>query len=317
MKWNISRKKLDSFAYQSAAQKGGVQAKQSAALTMLVVFLAGLLIAACLCWMAGARLMARAAEARLTVASGIANRPASFANVKAGEGFKELASLNPFGAASPPRAEGTETQTEEFPISSLTLVGTLPEVAAWIRDSSETAIYLIGQDVRGYKLTAVEAGKAVFSMAGKDYPLYLLFSGGTTAAPAASRRPSANTAARPTPNTSRNRRFDGIIAAEEGRDGVVPRELVDALLMNPYDEMGKMRMVPADGGGVQLQSIQPDSVLAHVGVAQGDVIKAINGIEISNLGDMANAVNSLMSGARFDVMVERKGNPVDLNYQVN
>ncbi|MDL2297553.1 PDZ domain-containing protein [Synergistaceae bacterium OttesenSCG-928-D05] len=310
-------KKLNFGRDSGAAKPSEKKTKYSARLIAFTAFLSGLLIALCLCWMGESYLMAKSAEARLVFAGNIANRPASFANVRAGEGFKELASLNPFGAATPLRQEDI-AQTETLPISSLSLVGTHPNVAAWVRDGSATELYLIGQDVRGYELTNVEYGKITLSKEGKDYPLYLLFSGGTTASTPA-KQPTVNTSSgRPRGNASKDQsRFEGIIAAGDGQEGVVPRELVDALLMNPYDEMGKMRMVPAEGGGVQLQQIQPDSVLAHVGVAQGDVIKAINGIEISNLGDMANAVNSLMSGARFDVTVERKGNPVDLNYQVN
>lgn len=97
---------------------------------------------------------------------------------------------------------------------------------------------------------------------------------------------------------------------------MIPRELVDKLLMNPYDEIAKMRMVPAEGGGMQLARIDPDSVLGLVGVKKDDVIKAVNGVEITNLSDATNAVNSMMSGTRFDVRVERSGKPLELRYQV-
>ena len=110
--------------------------------------------------------------------------------------------------------------------------------------------------------------------------------------------------------------FSKIDPARDGKEGSVPRELVDKLIMNPYDEMGKMRMTPAEGGGMRLERIAPDSVLGVVGVTQGDVIKAINGINISNMGDAANAMNSLMSGSRFDVTVDRGGKPLELKYQV-
>jgi S1-C subfamily serine protease len=86
--------------------------------------------------------------------------------------------------------------------------------------------------------------------------------------------------------------------------------------MNPYDEIAKMRMVPAEGGGMQLVRIDPDSVLGLVGVKKDDVIKAVNGVQITNLSDATNAVNSMMSGTRFDVRVERSGKPLELKYQV-
>ncbi len=86
--------------------------------------------------------------------------------------------------------------------------------------------------------------------------------------------------------------------------------------MDPYDEIAKMRMIPAEGGGMQLARIDPDSVLGMVGVRKDDIIKAVNGVEISNLSDATNAVNSMMSGTRFDVKVERSGKPLELKYQV-
>ncbi len=48
-----------------------------------------------------------------------------------------------------------------------------------------------------------------------------------------------------------------------------------------------------------------------VGVRKDDIIKAVNGVEISNLSDATNAVNSMMSGTRFDVKVERSGKPLN------
>jgi hypothetical protein len=42
----------------------------------------------------------------------------------------------------------------------------------------------------------------------------------------------------------------------------------------------------------------------------------VNGIPISNMGDVANAINSVMGGERFEVCVVRKDEPVQLNYVV-
>ena len=47
-----------------------------------------------------------------------------------------------------------------------------------------------------------------------------------------------------------------------------------------------------------------------------DVIKAVNGVQITNLSDATNAVNSMMSGTRFDVTLERSNKPLELKYQV-
>ena len=95
----------------------------------------------------------------------------------------------------------------------------------------------------------------------------------------------------------------------------MPRELVDKLLLNPYEEMAKIRMIPSENG-MKIARIAADSVLASVGVQKEDVIKAVNGVNITNLGDATNAINSMMTGNRFDVTVERGGAPVELSYEV-
>ena len=90
--------------------------------------------------------------------------------------------------------------------------------------------------------------------------------------------------------------------------------------MNPLDEMKKFRLRPAfDGGkalGVEVQWMDRGSFLESVGVEKGDVIQSVNGLEIRNMGDVVNVVNSLMGGDAFDVQVLRGGRPVSLKYNI-
>lgn len=279
--------------------------RMSLSLIRLTAFLAGLLIALCICRMGESLIMSRALDARMMLAEKISTRTPSFANSNLNAGISSLAEQNPFRADVPAKSE--DVKQNSYPISSLMLVGTLPKVGAWIRDDAGTSLILKGQEIKGYRLEDISYGKILLSHGGESYPLYLILSGGNTVAPppppaAAGKKTGLDTSA--------------IVAAGDGKEGSVPRELVDKLLMNPYDEIGKMRMIPNEGGGMRLERIAPDSVLGVVGVAQGDVIKALNGVNITNMGDIANAVNSLMAGTRFDVTVDRGGKPLDLKYQV-
>ncbi len=279
--------------------------KMSLSLMRGTAFLAGLLIALCLCRMGESLIMARALDARMNLAEKISTRSPSFANSNLNAELASLTEQNPFKADIP--AQSDDIRQTAYPISSLMLAGTLPKVGAWIRDDSGTSLILKGQEIRGYKLEDISYGKILLSNGGESYPLYLVLSGGNTVAPPP---PAANAGKKSDLDMS------AIVAAGDGKEGSVPRELVDKLLMNPYDEIAKMRMVPHEGGGMQLERIAPDSVLGVVGVAQGDVIKALNGVNITNMGDIANAVNSLMAGTRFDVTVNRGGKPLELKYQV-
>lgn len=272
--------------------------------------LLGLLTGMLLCWTAAGTMNRVQLSAYLETARAAGRRAPSFANAKSSGSLGGFTEANPFGADTP--SGGASEKEAAAQIDSLALQGTLPGIGAWITGpDGNTALVLKGQEIKGYKLEEISYGEAILSAGGKRMPLYLFLSGGSPAAPPSA--PQRNGKENSGPKLD----FSGVVAADEGKDGAVPRELVDSLLMNPYDELNKMRMTPApDGSGMKLERIEPDSIFARVGVTQGDVIQAINGVNISNMADAANAMNSLMSGTRFDVTVKRGEKPLQLKYQV-
>ncbi len=288
------------FAHKKA---DGTEAELGISLLKLTFFLTGFLCSLCFCWIAENMLMSRSLEERLILAESVAHRAPSFANASIDRSFGGLAKLNPFNAAVPP--EEKESQASAYPVTSLMLSGTLPNIGAWITDDTGTHLVLKGQEIKGYKLDEIHYGKIVLSSGSTKHEVFLVLSGGAIVPPPP--RPD---------NKKSGLDLSSVVAAGSGKEGSVPRELIDKLLMNPYDEVAKMRMIPAEGGGMQLERIAPDSVLGTVGVVEGDVIKALNGVTITNMGDIANAVNSMMAGTRFDVSVMRGGKAVDLKYQV-
>lgn len=188
---------------------------------------------------------------------------------------------------------------------SLILRGTLPGIGAWISTGGEADLVLVRQEIAGWILEDVSYGKALLSNNGESCALYMSL---------------ANGSAQPTKASAKSDSkidFSAVRKADKNKEGYMPREVLDKLLMNPYDEIGKMKMAPADGGGMKLERIDSGSVLGLAGVEQGDVIKAVNGVNISNLGDLTNAINSMLSGSRFDVTVQRDGSSLDLKYGVN
>ena len=109
-------------------------------------------------------------------------------------------------------------------------------------------------------------------------------------------------------------------AATATEQGVIDRDLVNRMLMNPFDEMKRFRLRPkfegAQASGIEVQWLDKESILTKLGVEQGDVLQSVNGIPIRNMGDVANAINSLMGGSRFDVQVVRGGAEMPLSYTV-
>ena len=295
---------------------------------LAALFACGIFAGYCLCAAFESALMSAALDADLASARAVARRAPSFANAGRSGGIDEFTKENPFGAdvraAAEAEKKGAAKASPET-LKSLTLRGTLPGVGAWIDVSGNTRLVLKGQSVEGFTLSDIKYSEALLSDGAGEHSLYLLLSGGGDKAATTGDRSRRRTRRSNAPRRQTERRapakqeldFSGLEPASEGQEGAVPRELVDALLMNPYDELAKVRMVPTpDMSGMKLESLASDSVLARVGVAQGDVISAINGVSITNVADASNALNSLMAGSRFDVTVMRGGKPVELRYQV-
>ena len=201
--------------------------------------------------------------------------------------------------------KATKTETDEAkPIDLFTLVGTIPPVCAWINVEGTVSLVLRTQEFNGYVLEIIEAGRVLFTRDGDNYPLYLVFAS-KTAAP----KPQAT-------NTQQQGGNPNIQIAEfNGNEGMITKELLQSLLSNPYDEIAKIRLVP-EGSGMSIRSMRPDSLLNQLGVKQGDVLTGINGILISDVSNILNAVNSMMTGARLDFNVQRDGAAGTLGYIV-
>ena len=285
------------------------------ALLFATSFIGGLILAVTICFYIEISLMTDSREAKYYFAELFSRRTPSLINSMTADPYKDFSVLNPLGVLMPDSDKG-RSDSKSYSLEDLDLAGTLPGIGAWVRYDSATHFILRGEEIEGYRLDNVDYFKATLVKGAQKYFLYMKISMGNFAPPQRSLNQSKAGENIPVKKKSTKAAYPGIEPAGEGKEGVVPRELVDKLLMNPYDEIAKMRMVPAEGGGMQLVNIDPDSVLGLVGVQKNDVIKAVNGVQITNLSDATNAVNSMMSGTRFDVTLERSNKPLELKYQV-
>ena len=195
-------------------------------------------------------------------------------------------------------------------LATAVLRGTLPSAGAWLEDKGVLKLVLLNTSFDVYTLKWVTYREAVFVKGEERVVKELNYGEPGRRAAAAARAPDAPAANVPVGN---------VVAAKPGeQEGQVPSGLVSDLVQNPFDELKKIRLRPTDGeAGLEIQWIQDDSILKQLGVQKGDVIKAVNGIPFSNMGDIANSINSLMNSERFDVEVTRDGKPTALRYVVH
>jgi type II secretory pathway component PulC len=206
-------------------------------------------------------------------------------------------------------------------IKNFKLVGTLPSIGAWVESGGKSSLVLKGDGLEGYKLDEIEPESAVFSREGEKYPLYLVYwmPNEKRAANTPPPPPPPPVNVQPTPEPPPAEVSDepsGVLqAVANGDDGTITRELLNELLMNPLAEVGKMRLTPSDNG-MRIMGMRDDSLFSKLGMSPGDVIKSVNGIGISDVGNVSNVISSMMSGTRLDFQVEREGEPVKLGYAV-
>lgn len=305
----MKKKFLNEFIITGDGKK-----KQNRIICCITAFVCGMLIALVLCLCLTNIIIARTDTSNKRAAQYIKNRAPYFATIKQDNRNMAFVTANPFNTKE---KNMIADENGTVALSDVRLCGTLPRIGAWLEHNGKTNLVLIGGKLGSCTLQDVAYRKVTLAVDGKSETLFMNISGDS---PSDSRTNSRVKRIKKDKKQSRLAKAgvdtSAIVPAKEGQEGSVPSELVDKLLMDPYDEMAKMRMIPAKDGGIQIARIEEDSVLGLVGVQQGDIVKSLNNIEISNLGDAANAVNSIMSGTRLDVTVMRNGKPVHLNYRV-
>ena len=197
-------------------------------------------------------------------------------------------------------------------LDSIKLVGTLPGVGAWVQSDGSVLLLLKKQELGGYVLELIDPGRILMSKDGEFFPLYLNY----IEPPAKKEEPKPSDGA--PGGTPDKKTSSGIsMAAFNGADGTITREMLDELLMNPYGEIAKVRLVPMEGGsGMTVLSMQGDSLLGQMGIKTGDTLTGINGVPIKDITNLSNAINSMLSGARLDFQILRDKAPGKLGYVV-
>ena len=256
--------------------------------------------------------------------SAVNNSRASNSDENTSRGLDDFLVTNPFklspmkvnDAPAPVKKEAPKkAQKESNIIDSIILRGTFPNVGAWIENNGKLSLLLVGNSLEQYKLLSVSYNEAIFQRDGKNYKCRIVY-GPTNPKPAPA--PAKTAPAPKQADAGANTKTEGVVAAQPGeQDGEISSEVLNQLVQNPFDELKRIRMRPSEKeGGLEVQWIQNDSILKRLGVQRGDIIKSVNGIPFTNMGDIANSLNSLMTSERFDVEVTRGGQSTALRYVV-
>jgi type II secretory pathway component PulC len=183
---------------------------------------------------------------------------------------------------------------------------TMPDTGVLLEDQGKQRVILLDASFDVYTLEEVTYRQAIFKKGEDRVVKDLIYSkAGPATLPSAAPAPPIHGIGQQ------------VVAADPGgTGGKISREIINRLVENPFDELRNIRIRPADGGGVQVQWINRDSIFAQLGVQRGDVIRSINGIHFQNLMDITNSISSLINNDRFDVEMLRNGASTSLQYAV-
>ena len=98
----------------------------------------------------------------------------------------------------------------------------------------------------------------------------------------------------------------------------VERDVVQKLISNPM-QLG-VRAMPAqkDGEmiGVRLYGIRANSPLAAIGLKSGDTLHSVNGHSLNSPDNILGAYGKLENAENFSLSLTRRGQPVEMKYQL-
>ena len=290
-----------------------------------------------LCAMFGARATATIIESGLT--RGLppparrAARPMTAVNTTIySKQTDEILKRNMFCSTCPPILGGKDPvvapvdpppQRSALPIRLLAIMYAPPPVPpqwsmAILRDNDEkyAGPYAVGSKIREATITDIQETRVWLEVNGRKEYLDLIDKG-----------PGPTVGAAPAPATPAAPAGDPLMAEmEKGVKKItennyeVQRGTVDSLLSNMSVLSRAARIVPEikDGkaAGFRMFSVRPDGPFAKIGFQNGDVISAINGLDMSSPDKALEVYTKLRSASHLSVAMERNGQKITKEYSI-
>lgn len=246
---------------------------------------------------------------------------------------EEILKRNIFCSTCPPIIKPPETQGDVAPVDPVPQRTTLPIKLlaimfapapadphwsmAIIRDTDEktAGAYAIDMKIREAKIIDISETRVDLEIAGRKEYLELFDKGpAPTPAAAVAAAPSA-----PPTDPFMAELEKGVKKTGE-HTYEVQRQTVDSLLGNMSVLARSARIVPEvrDGrsAGFRLFSVRPDGPFAKIGLQNGDVISAINGLDMTSPDKALEVYTKLKSASHLSVGLERSGQKITKEYNI-
>jgi general secretion pathway protein C len=240
----------------------------------------------------------------------------------------------PLAEAGEDAAAGDELQGEPGPcggtlrLVATTVVPRQPELSfASISTGVEgkSMLYRTGMTVDGHELVGIREQRVFLRPSGRPICQAAMFSPPPAAAPVPPPAPAAPppTDERPPPAPKSS------ISEEELNAGIsqvsdtnysVSRQLLDKVLSAQAELMRAARVIPYEENGrvvgVKVYGIRRAALLGKLGIQNGDVLRTINGFDLSSPDTALEAYTKLRQMDHFSISMVRRGQPRTMEYNV-
>ena len=211
-------------------------------------------------------------------------------------------------------ADGSDEEglLESLPLP-LTLNGTIArggqQNLAVINHEREVDVYAVGDVIEDAKIALIEPGRVVVLRNGERRVLELPDVKTMTSVPTRSRRG----------NTRRRADADGITRSK-GNHYEVDARLVDESIADMSTLVKQARIVPhmTDGqiDGFKIYKIKHNSLFRKLGLRNGDILRAVNGLQITSPEEGLKAFQTLRNERNVRVEVRRRGKTRTMTYTI-
>ncbi len=247
--------------------------------------------------------------------------PSNGVNHVAQKGDKALyyrVKLTPNEAAAPvlkpTKAPVRQTSGSIKDITLLAIYHASDMTVVTVEHKAKTKVLSRGDDINGFVLEGAGNNFATFSKQSKTYKVLLLKSKTT------SKTNSISNVKSVTPKTINKKEALGDVT-DAGDHKVIDRSLLKHYAENIEDVYKNIGIAEVKNGnnieGFRITFVRKDSAFSKLGVRRDDVIKAINGQEITSAKAAFDVYKNIQNIENLTLVIQRDKEEMELEYEVN
>ena len=102
---------------------------------------------------------------------------------------------------------------------------------------------------------------------------------------------------------------------------MIDRGQVEQSLDSLSQLITEVRVIPSlnaqrEADGFKIFEIKPASIFARLGVRNGDIVKEVNGLQLTGIDQAYQALSALQNESAIQINLVRRNKPITLTYEI-